>query len=530
VTLALTGTLQEYLDLRWRMNPVAASIAGLRQFDGMLARYDREAMREHIAGLRSCSLGLEEADAPTLQDEIDRTAALHAIRHDLLVLEQERSFARNPGQHLAHALTGLWILVARQREPAERARGLLSRLRAMPAFLRVAAEVLTAPCAVLTEMALDMVPGALSLVREGIEKAELDLNGIDAGEWVAARTDAMDALTEYKDWLRLAAERAQPAFAIGRETFDLKLHTAHMIRENADELYRFGESLQESTVDAIARVANEGWPGRNWLDVATSLREEALASDTIVSEYGKVILSARRFVADRKIANVPAGVLNVIPTPEFLRSLIPVAAYVGPGAYDAEQTGTFFVTTPNDGEIARLRSRAEMVITALHEGVPGHHLQLLTANALSRPVRRILATPQAQEGWALYCESLMVEKGFLISPGERFFQLYHLLWRAVRVKLDVSLHTRDMSVGQAAATLQDELGLDEKSAWAEARRYCAYPTYQLCYATGRRDILRLRDDARAHRGAAFSLLEFHRDLLSYGAFPTELARWGMGLA
>ncbi|MDQ3519440.1 MAG: hypothetical protein M3466_13710, partial [Gemmatimonadota bacterium] len=76
MTPALTGILQEYLDLRWRMNPVAASIAGLRQFDGLLARYDREAMRDHAAALRSCSLNLEEADAPTLPDEIDRTAAL----------------------------------------------------------------------------------------------------------------------------------------------------------------------------------------------------------------------------------------------------------------------------------------------------------------------------------------------------------------------------------------------------------------------------------------------------------------------
>jgi uncharacterized protein (DUF885 family) len=61
-------------------------------------------------------------------------------------------------------------------------------------------------------------------------------------------------------------------------------------------------------------------------------------------------------------------------------------------------------------------------------------------------------------------------------------------------------------------------------------RYCAYPTYQLCYALGRREILRLRDDAREARGAMFSLRAFHDELLTYGALPTPLARWGMGLA
>ncbi|MGI9076300.1 MAG: DUF885 domain-containing protein [Gemmatimonadaceae bacterium] len=530
MTLPLTGILQEYLDLRWQMNPVAASMAGLRQFDGMLARYDPAALRDHVTALKSCSLSLEEADAPTLQDEIDRTAGLHAIRHDLLMLEQERSFARNPARHLEHALTGLWVLVARQREPAERAGALIARLRALPAFLRVAAEVLTSPCAVLTEMALAMVPGALLLVREGIEKAEVDAGGIAPEEWITARTAAVDALTEYRDWLQLAAERAQPGFAIGRDIFDLKLHTAHMIRENADELYRFGELLQSTTVDAIARVANEISPGSHWRDVATRLREDAPASDAIVAEYRDAMRSARKFVVDRALVKVPPGDLHVTPTPDFLRSLIPIAAYIGPGAYDLEQTGTFFVTTPQAWEVRRLHGRAELAITALHEGVPGHHLQFLTANRLSRPVRRILCTPLAQEGWALYCESLMTEQGFLTSPEERFFQLYHLLWRALRVKLDVSLHTRDMAVGEAATMLQEELALDAGSAWAEARRYCAYPTYQLCYATGRRDILRLRDDARTQKGAAFSLAEFHHELLSYGAFPTELARWGMGLS
>ena len=83
---------------------------------------------------------------------------------------------------------------------------------------------------------------------------------------------------------------------------------------------------------------------------------------------------------------------------------------------------------------------------------------------------------------------------------------------------------------QAAQVLQNELGFDAASAEAEARRYCAYPTYQLCYAVGRRDILQLRDDARAAQGAAFSLAGFHDELLGYGALPTALARWGMGLA
>jgi len=163
------------------------------------------------------------------------------------------------------------------------------------------------------------------------------------------------------------------------------------------------------------------------------------------------------------------------------------------------------------------------------EGFPGHHLHIVTSNALARRTRRVLATPATREGWALYCESLMAEEGFF-DPAQRFFQAHHLLWRALRVQLDVALHTRGMTWREASRMLQEEIGFTATLADAEAKRYCAYPTYQLCYAVGRREILRLRDDARGARGDRFSLRAFHEELLSYGSYPTALARWGMGLA
>jgi uncharacterized protein (DUF885 family) len=194
------------------------------------------------------------------------------------------------------------------------------------------------------------------------------------------------------------------------------------------------------------------------------------------------------------------------------------------------QRGLFLVTLPENGESWRSHCRAELPSTALHEGIPGHHLQISIGNTLASVPRRVLSTPAAREGWALYCESLMAEMGFLDSAEERFFQAHNLLWRAIRVILDVSLHTKNMSMEDAAARLRDELGFEPHVAEAEARRYCAYPTYQLCYAVGRRDILALREDARKARTAEFSLSRFHEELLQYGALPTALARWGMGLA
>jgi len=99
---------------------------------------------------------------------------------------------------------------------------------------------------------------------------------------------------------------------------------------------------------------------------------------------------------------------------------------------------------------------------------------------------------------------MMADEGFYSSEEELLFQRVHLLWRAVRIILDVGLHTRGMTFEQAVDQLVDLAHLDRTNAEAEVRRYCAEPAYQLCYAVGRRELLRLRDDYRTARGADFT--------------------------
>jgi uncharacterized protein (DUF885 family) len=100
----------------------------------------------------------------------------------------------------------------------------------------------------------------------------------------------------------------------------------------------------------------------------------------------------------------------------------------------------------------------------------------------------------------------------------------------VRVVLDVGLHTRGMTAQEAVEYMVAHLPIERPSAEAEVRRYCAWPTYQLCYAVGRRELLRLREAYQARAGADFSHRRFHDELLAYGGLPVSLARWGMDLS
>jgi uncharacterized protein (DUF885 family) len=151
------------------------------------------------------------------------------------------------------------------------------------------------------------------------------------------------------------------------------------------------------------------------------------------------------------------------------------------------------------------------------------------AQELQSQVRRHLWTPVMVEGWALYCEQLMEEAGYYGSTEARLFQLVNLLWRAVRVVLDVGLHTRGMTAAEAVTYMVEHLPIERPSAEAEVRRYCAWPTYQLCYAVGRRELLRLREAYRERAGSSFHARRFHDELLTYGGLPVALARWGMDL-
>ncbi|HEX5408184.1 MAG TPA: DUF885 domain-containing protein [Gemmatimonadaceae bacterium] len=531
MTGTLPGIFDGYLDLYWRTHPVEATHAGRHELDAMYPRFDAESVREQIAALTSYTLVLEEADADALAEEIDRTAVLQDARHQLLILERERPFASNPAFHLTLALSGIHLLLARNAEdPPRRAAALLERLRALPDFLASAAQVLTEPARPLVALASAMVPGGLSLIRTGLDDVAVDLSSLDPGELSAARDAAAAALTAFSDELVLLEETARDGgFAIGRDLFDRKLHTAHLIRENADELLRYGERLREEALADVTRIAGEIRPGVPWLDVIATLREDAPSREHVLDEYEAALRSARDFVAARGLMHVPDADLRVTPTPHFLRALVPFAAYQGPGAFDSAQVGQFYVTLPNGDASWRPMARAELRSTVVHEAVPGHHVQVSTSNRLPSVVRRVLSTPAAREGWALYSETLMAESGFFPSRAEALFHAYNLLWRAIRIILDVSLHTKGMTVAAAGRRLMDELGFPAGQAAAEVMRYCAYPTYQLCYGVGRRDVLRLRDDARRARGDSFALAEFHDELLSYGALPTALARWGMGL-
>jgi uncharacterized protein (DUF885 family) len=519
-----------YLDLRWYFDPAAATAQGITTQDDRLADYTPDRIREHLSAFKAIAGALEQLDVEDPQEEIDRTAFLDELRTTIARFERERPHIHDPSFWLGHLYGAFQALLRRREDPLrDKARSLLGRLKATPAFLKAARDTVKDPPRVFLDTAqalADAGPRLLADVAQAAREADPDF----AGAVDDALGEAVSALSRFG--LALRSElRAHPddlSFAIGEEQFNRRLHHEHALQAGAPELYRYGLHLADGIEAEVAAIARQIDPHVSWRTVVERLRSDAALGPQLVAAFRDSVERARNFLEARSLVTIPDGTLDVIETPAFLRPLMPFAAYSPPPAFGATRTGTFYVTSPQAGEPHGNGhySLHEIAATTVHEAWPGHHLQMLTARKAASEVRRISWSPVTVEGWALYCEELMAEEGFFASVEERLFQR---LWRAVRIVLDVGLHTRGMTPDQAVDLLVDRVAMDRAKAKAEVSRYCAWPTYQLCYAVGRREFLHLREAWRASVGPAAPLREFHDAALAYGGLPVSLIRWGMGL-
>jgi uncharacterized protein (DUF885 family) len=286
--------------------------------------------------------------------------------------------------------------------------------------------------------------------------------------------------------------------------------------------------VERLTAELEAVVADVGFGGLPELFAwaQTDARFLVASADELVTRYRDLCKRVDPELP-RLFAVLPRLPYGVSPMPDHASASAPAAYYL-PGSGRVGRPGVFWVNT------YALPSRPtwEMVPLALHEAVPGHHLQIALADELEGipPFRRHAYEWAYVEGWGLYAESLGRELGLYDDPWARFGSLVFEIWRAARLVVDTGIHALGWTREQAIDFFVQHTGKPGHDVEVEIDRYIVWPAQALAYTVGALAIKRLRADAEAALGPAFDLRTFHHRVLAEGPLPLdvltrEVGRW-----
>jgi len=283
--------VRSFLDLRWQLDPVAATQAGVPVHDARLGTFTRADVRSAVAALKSMALAFEGCEPGSLAEEIDRTAVLNDLRVSAALFERERPHERNPEFHLSHLLTGYFSLMARAGRPAdERGVALAARLAATPRFLTEAQATLTRPPLTFTETAMRVAEGGRALLAEGIPAFAAGLGPESRAAVMAALGPARAALEDFIAFLAGELfDRSDGDFAVGRDQFDFRLAFEHALHETSPGLLRYGEAMVREVEAELARGAEAIAPGVPWRVLVERLRSEHPLATGLVDAHRRAL-------------------------------------------------------------------------------------------------------------------------------------------------------------------------------------------------------------------------------------------------
>jgi uncharacterized protein (DUF885 family) len=517
----------EYFEASYRASPTTATELGIHKYDDRLDDLSASALRAYAAQLEDFRARFETLDPTSLQDGAasDHGLILAEIDNLLLSLGSIRDWQRDPSYYVTAPLFSIFLLASRDFAPlSERVHNMTARLEQLPDLLADGRANLQHPPRVLTEVAIEETEGAIEFCSTLVPQLMRQLPKAPRA-LVRASSRASRALYDYLDFLRDELMLVSTgALGIGADNFAAKLRLEHMLPYTVDEVFSMGQRMFEETQRELVDWARRIDPTKTWREITDSARREYPSRSRLLYVYRKEVARLRRFILEKDLVTLPEDDCDVVETPPFDRALNSYAAYIGPGPFETNQRGQFWVTpvdpyAPVASQVEQLGEHCNYLypITAAHEAYPGHHVQLVRANQVGSRWRKHFSSSLFAEGWALYCEELIGEAGYYREPRMKLFQLKDRLWRAARVMVEIGLHCYGMSLDEAARYLVDEVGMTPTAARAETRRYAAEPTQPLSYLIGELEVYKLRE-----KFAHLSLREFHDLLLSSGTIPFAL--------
>lgn len=513
----------------FELHPTEAIHFGIEGYDHRLNDYSEEAYGRDKAFVAESLKYLRQVSVKALsRDEIIDYALMEGrLTIDNYEFNKEDYRLKSPEIYLP--TSSIYILTV--KPTTDVIGNITSRLEKTAQAIRQGIENLSRPDAnpprLWTRMAVEAAKGGIAFLDTLPDNPKVKSANKDSLALKEKIETAKDAIDDFREFLeRDLLPRSHGHYAVGEEHYHLLLKKRHFLSHDAQSLLALGEELFDGTKKELATLAEAIAPGRSSEEVALKIQQNHPTAQELIPAYQRAMEAARAFVAAKNLVSFPpAEKLRVVTTPEFQRHEIPFAAYLSPSPKDPEQIGYYYITPVTDDDLLREHNWTGLENTSVHESYPGHHLQFTVANSIpaaSTLPRLMNESSVFYEGWALYCEQLMQEQGFLKSKEHRFVMLKDRLWRALRIIIDIKTQTGRMSYDEASDLMVRELHFPRPQAEADLNWYSQSPSGPMGYALGWSIINRLRDREKEKLGGRFSLGEFHDRLLSAGSISLPL--------
>jgi len=540
---------EEYIKGYFAARPLLGTSIGLHEYDGRIGDYSRLALDAELARLKRFDDRLAKFDLDKLsqRQSIDLRILRTAVKKEIFQRQEMSAFERDPTVYARAADVNIYV--KRNFAPLDdRVRSIVAIESQVPNIVIAAKNnlepVLPKP---YVELAIQIAKGSADFLRKNLVDAIADLRDEQIRtEFRESNRRAAAALSDYAGWLeRERLPKATADFALGQEKFRRFVAETELVDLAPEKLLEIGMTQLKNEQAAFAEAAKTIEPAKSSAEVFNEIKGEHPTADSLLPDITKDLEQIRKFVTTHKLVTIPSEVrARVKETPQYRRATS-FASMDTPGAFEKRATEAYFYVTPPENNWPASQREEWLTsfnyynanVISIHEVYPGHYVQFLRLNASpATKVEKIFSSYAFVEGWAHYCEKIMIDEGYGAASGDkpgadqlkraakyRMAQADEAMLRLCRLCVAIKMHTQKMTIDEATKFFQDNCYYEEKPAHVEAMRGTIDPGY-LNYTLGKLQILKLRDDYKAQEGENFSLQKFHNELLNHGMPPIRLLR------
>ena len=545
---------EQYVNGLSRISPVSATLIGDHSADHELDNVDargRANSRRLYLEYRA-ALAAIDRDSLSRANQVDAEILHNAVESSLWVLDTFQPWAWNPLVYVDLSGSSIYALVSRDFAPLEkRFSDAASRLEQLPRFLRQAREAIDPERVpkIHAETAAQQNPGLVSIIDTMIEPQMDALTPATKKRLGLAIETAKAAIAAHQAWLEEELlPRAAGNFRVSAELFDAKLAFSLNSPLSRREIKARAEVEYASVRNQMYEIAKEVYavshpytafpdtPNEDYKQVIIrAALEQAYQQlpprDGIVEVAKEYLQQATDFVVEHNIVTMPDDPVEVIVMPEFQRG-VTVAYLDPPGPLDQGQAA-FYAVAPlpkdwTDEQVTSFLREYNMLSIqnlTIHEGVPGHYLQLALSQRYPSTLRSVLWSGTFVEGWAVYAERVMVDEGYLdFDPLMRLINLKWYLRAITNAIIDSAIHVDGMTHDEAMRLMIEGGFQEEREAagkWVRAQLTSAQLS---TYFVGFQEHMEMRTAVEAEWGDEFTLRRYHDQALSYGSPPVKFVR------